>query len=100
MFWKKEGGRKWISEVQIMERNDGSIGANNWCSNHLGCWVQHTMYVVGYEAIVRCQGCVSVACTNVMKWCNNLLGGGIQVNGWLGGWAAIHRITGSTNKWL
>ena len=67
--------------MQIMERNDGSIGANNWCSNHLGCWVQH---VVGYEAIVRCQGCVSVACTNVMKWCNNLLGGGIQVNGWLG----------------
>ena len=64
--------------MQIMERNDGSIGANNWCSNHLGCWVQH---VVGYE---RCQGCVSVACTNVMKWCNNLLGGGIQVNGWLG----------------
>ena len=32
-----------------MER---SIGANKWCSNHLGCWVQHTMYVVGYEAIV------------------------------------------------
>ena len=37
-----------------MER---SIGENN---NHLGCWVQHTMYVVGYSKYV------SVACTNVM----------------------------------
>ena len=38
--------------VSIKDIHENRMFLQWWCSNHLGCWVQHTMYVVGYEAIV------------------------------------------------